>query len=109
MAYVVTEPCFGCKYNDCVVVCPCDCFREGDAMLYIDPNVRANQRICLRSMDPMPSHSVRKTNEDRSQWCIRQVPSHGRAGGVIDFGFALCELGGSAGPVEWLMIWRRHH
>ena len=28
MAYVVTEPCFGCKYTDCVVVCPCDCFRE---------------------------------------------------------------------------------
>lgn len=37
MAYVVTEPCFGCKYTDCVVVCPCDCFREGDEMLYIDP------------------------------------------------------------------------
>jgi ferredoxin len=37
MAYVVTEPCFGCKYTDCVVVCPCDSFREGDQMLYIDP------------------------------------------------------------------------
>jgi ferredoxin len=37
MAYVVTSPCFGCKYTDCVVVCPCDSFREGDQMLYIDP------------------------------------------------------------------------
>ena len=37
MTYVVTEPCFGCKYTDCVVVCPCDCFREGEKMLYIDP------------------------------------------------------------------------
>jgi ferredoxin len=37
MAFVVTEPCFGCKYTDCVVVCPCDCFREGDQMLFIDP------------------------------------------------------------------------
>ncbi len=37
MAYVVTEPCSGCKYTDCVVVCPCDCFREGDRMLFIDP------------------------------------------------------------------------
>lgn len=37
MAYVVTPPCDGCKYTDCVVVCPCDCFREGDRMLYIDP------------------------------------------------------------------------
>jgi ferredoxin len=38
MAYVVTSPCFGCKYTDCVVVCPCDCFREGDQMLYIEPD-----------------------------------------------------------------------
>lgn len=37
MAYVVTEPCFDCKYTDCVVVCPCDCFREGERMLFIDP------------------------------------------------------------------------
>jgi len=37
MAYVVTAPCFGCKYTDCVVVCPCECFREGEKMLYIDP------------------------------------------------------------------------
>jgi len=36
MAYVVTAPCFGCKYTDCVVVCPCECFREGEKMLYID-------------------------------------------------------------------------
>jgi ferredoxin len=38
MAYVVTSPCFGCKYTDCVVVCPTDSFREGDQMLYIDPD-----------------------------------------------------------------------
>jgi ferredoxin len=37
LAFVVTEPCFGCKYTDCVVVCPCDCFHEGDQMLFIDP------------------------------------------------------------------------
>jgi ferredoxin len=37
MAFVVTEPCFGCKYTDCVTVCPCDCFHEGENMLFIDP------------------------------------------------------------------------
>ena len=37
MAYVVTEPCFGCKYTDCVVVCPAECFLEGEQMLFIDP------------------------------------------------------------------------
>jgi ferredoxin len=38
MACVVTTPCFGCKYTDCVVVCPCDCFYEGEKMLYINPD-----------------------------------------------------------------------
>jgi ferredoxin len=37
MAHVVTQPCFGYKYTDCVVVCPCECFHEGEQMLYIDP------------------------------------------------------------------------
>ena len=37
MTFVVTSPCFGCKYTDCVVVCPCECFHEGEQMLYIDP------------------------------------------------------------------------
>lgn len=37
MAFVVTSPCDGCKYTDCVVVCPCECFREGERMLYIKP------------------------------------------------------------------------
>ena len=38
MAFVVTQPCFGCKYTDCVVVCPADCFYEGEQMLYIHPD-----------------------------------------------------------------------
>jgi ferredoxin len=37
MAHVVTSACFDCKYTDCVIVCPVDAFREGDQMLYIDP------------------------------------------------------------------------
>jgi ferredoxin len=37
MAYVVCEPCRDCKYTDCVVVCPVDCFYQDDAQLYIDP------------------------------------------------------------------------
>ncbi len=37
MAFVVTEPCRGCKYTDCVAVCPMECFHEGETMLYIDP------------------------------------------------------------------------
>jgi len=38
MAYVVCQPCHDCKYTDCVVVCPCECFYEDEAQLYIDPD-----------------------------------------------------------------------
>ncbi len=38
MAYVVCEPCRDCKYTDCVVVCPTDCFYQDERQLYIDPN-----------------------------------------------------------------------
>ena len=47
MAYVVTKPCFGCKYTDCVVVCPCECLREGDQMLYIDPDECVDCEACV--------------------------------------------------------------
>lgn len=47
MAYVVTQPCFGCKYTDCVVVCPCDSFHEGDQMLYINPESCIDCDACV--------------------------------------------------------------
>jgi len=47
MAYVVTAPCFGCKYTDCVVVCPTESFHEGDQMLYIDPVTCIDCDACL--------------------------------------------------------------
>jgi len=46
MAFVVTAPCHGCKYTDCVVVCPCDCFREGEQMLFIDPECCIDCEAC---------------------------------------------------------------
>ncbi|QDU95157.1 ferredoxin family protein [Lignipirellula cremea] len=38
MTFVVTKPCFGCRYTDCVTVCPCESFHEGEQMLFIDPD-----------------------------------------------------------------------
>jgi ferredoxin len=47
MAFVVTEPCFGCKYTDCVVVCPTECFHEGEQMLFIDPDNCVDCDACI--------------------------------------------------------------
>ncbi len=38
MTHVVCQPCYDCKYTDCVVVCPVECFYEGERMLYIHPD-----------------------------------------------------------------------
>jgi len=37
MTHTVCEPCFDCKYTDCVAVCPVECFYQDEKMLYIDP------------------------------------------------------------------------
>lgn len=46
MAHVVCEPCRDCKYTDCVVVCPTECFYQDESMLYIDPDVCIDCGAC---------------------------------------------------------------
>ena len=47
MTHVVMEPCFDCKYTDCVTVCPEECFYEGDQMLYIHPEECIDCEACI--------------------------------------------------------------
>jgi ferredoxin len=47
MTHVVTEACFGCKYLDCVEVCPVDAFKEGENMIYIDPEICIDCTKCV--------------------------------------------------------------
>lgn len=47
MTHVVTQPCVGCRYTDCVVVCPVECFCEGDTMLYIHPDECIDCEACV--------------------------------------------------------------
>lgn len=46
MTYVVTGPCIGCKCACCAEACPVDAFREGEVMLYIDPEVCIECEAC---------------------------------------------------------------
>lgn len=47
MPHVVAQPCSGCKYTDCVVVCPVHCFYEGEQMLYIHPEECIDCEACV--------------------------------------------------------------
>src|SRR5689334_22830099 len=47
MAHVVTKKCYDCRYTDCVVVCPVECFYADDKMLYIDPDDCIDCEACV--------------------------------------------------------------
>lgn len=47
MTHVVTEACVKHKYQDCVVVCPVEAFREADDYLVIDPDECIDCAACV--------------------------------------------------------------
>ncbi|MBL4613749.1 MAG: ferredoxin family protein [Magnetovibrio sp.] len=46
MTYVVVENCIKCKFQDCVEVCPVDCFYEGENFLVINPDECIDCGVC---------------------------------------------------------------
>jgi ferredoxin len=55
MAIVVTEMCMGCRYTECVTVCPVSCFHGDDRMLYIDP---ASCILCQACVPVCPAQAI---------------------------------------------------
>ena len=47
MAHIVTGNCEGCRFTDCVTVCPVDCFHGDERMLYIDPEECIDCAACV--------------------------------------------------------------
>jgi ferredoxin len=70
MAYVVCEPCRDCKYTDCVVVCPCDCFYQDEQMLYINPSECIDCEACVPEC---PVEAIYQENNVPEKWigCIQ--------------------------------------
>jgi ferredoxin len=46
MTYIVTESCIKCKLQDCIEVCPVDCFYEGENFLVIHPDECIDCGVC---------------------------------------------------------------
>ncbi len=65
MAYVVCEPCAGCKYTDCVEVCPCECFHHDDKMVYIDPDKCID---CAACMSACPVEAIYSEEDVPEEW-----------------------------------------
>ena len=61
MTYDVTEQCIKCKYQDCVEVCPVDCFYEGENMLVINPDECIDCGVCEPEC---PAEAIMPDTED---------------------------------------------
>lgn len=68
MTHVVAEPCFNCKYTDCVVVCPQDCFYEGESMLFIDPSADGGCIDCELCVPECPVEAIFHEDNLPDQW-----------------------------------------
>src|SRR5436190_20964692 len=55
MAHIVTDKCNGCKFTDCVEVCPVTCFYELDNQLVIHPDECID---CTACVDVCPVHAI---------------------------------------------------
>ena len=65
MAYVVTDSCIKCKYQDCVEVCPVDCFYEGENMLVINPDECIDCGVCEPEC---PADAIQPENDQNTKW-----------------------------------------
>jgi ferredoxin len=55
MPHVVTDKCNGCKFTDCVEVCPVACFYELDNQVVIHPEDCID---CMACVDVCPVHAI---------------------------------------------------
>ena len=67
MAYVVTAYCDKCKHTQCVDVCPAEAFREGETMLYIDPETCIECELCAAEC---PVEAIYPDSEVPKKWRV---------------------------------------
>ncbi len=68
MAYIVTEACINCKYTDCAIVCPVDCFHEGPNFLAIDPDECISCGLCEPECPTKAIYSEDNLPEDQKEY-----------------------------------------
>jgi ferredoxin len=55
MPHIVTDKCNGCKFTDCVEVCPVACFYELENQVVIHPEECID---CMACVDVCPVHAI---------------------------------------------------
>jgi ferredoxin len=68
MTTFVTDNCKGCRFTDCVAVCPVECFHYDDDMLYIDPEVCIDCSACIPECPVQAIFEGDDYPEDKEEW-----------------------------------------
>ena len=68
MTYVVTGNCQKCRFTDCVVVCPVDCFHADGEMLYIDPDSCIDCDACAPECPVEAIFPEEDVPDDQKKW-----------------------------------------
>jgi len=101
MTFVVTGNCSGCRYTDCVAVCPVDCFHGDPAMLYIDPVACIDCGACAPECPVEAIYDEGSVPADEAHWLAinaeraprlpvvnrKQAPLDTALGRAIEHGF----------------------
>jgi len=68
MTFVVTSNCKGCRFTDCVAVCPVECFHGDDEMLYIDPDECIDCGACVPECPVEAIYDETELPDELAQW-----------------------------------------
>ena len=68
MTYIVDGACIRCKYQDCVSVCPVDCFKAGPEFLVIDPNECIDCGVCEPECPAQAIHPDTHMTSELEYW-----------------------------------------
>jgi len=68
MTFVVTANCKGCRFTDCVAVCPVECFHGDGDMLYIDPDECIDCGACVPECPVEAIYDEAQLPSDQLEW-----------------------------------------
>jgi ferredoxin len=81
MAHVVCQPCDNCRYTDCVVPCPVECFYGDELRLYIHPDECIDCEACVGECPVKAIFAETDVPPDQNSW-IGINADRTRAGGL---------------------------
>ena len=68
MTHVVSSNCIDCKFTDCVLVCPVDCFYEAESQLVIDPDECIDCSACVAECPVEAIYAEDELPEEESEY-----------------------------------------